>query len=241
MNAIESNEYTQNWKSIIKNVKKPDCILIISAHWQTNGTKITAAQNLTTIHDFGGFPDNLNNKIYPAKGDPELAKKIAKQLDIELDFDRGLDHGAWSVLAQIYPECNIPVLQLSLDYNKTTIEHFEFAKKIAHLSNENVLILGTGNIVHNLSLIDWSGQNNNSWALEFDQKVIQDLKNNNFESIVNYNNYGESAKKAVPSEEHFLPLIYICAIAKQNKLSNTAIFNDKIEMGSISMTSVVFS
>jgi 4,5-DOPA dioxygenase extradiol len=238
MSAIESNSMTQKWQEIIRSISKPEAILVISAHWQTKGTKITGSSNPQIIHDFGGFPQELFDKQYPAMGNPILAREIAEKLDFEVDHEYGLDHGSWSVLAQIYPEADIPALQLSLDVTKTPQEHFELGQKLAYLREHNILIIGSGNIVHNLRLMDMSNQHQGSWAKEFDEISTHNLKTRNFKNLINYKQYGEIASKSINSGEHYLPLLYICGAS--NPRDKIEIFNNEIQLGAISMTSVKF-
>jgi 4,5-DOPA dioxygenase extradiol len=162
MNAIETNEFTEGWKKALADTPKPQAILVVSAHWQTRGTWITGSENLQTIHDFGGFPQELFDVQYPASGNPKLAKEIAEKVGAQIDMNWGLDHGSWSVLTHIYPHADVPIFQLSLDAGKTPQEHFELGQKLAYLREQNVIILGSGNIVHNLGLLDWSGKQQNS-------------------------------------------------------------------------------
>jgi 4,5-DOPA dioxygenase extradiol len=239
MNAIEKNSHTDNWKEVMFGVEKPKAILVISAHWQTRGTHITGNLNPETIHDFGGFPQELFDVQYPAKGDPELARVIANKLDVDIDMNWGLDHGAWSVLNQIYSDANIPVLQLSLDVNKTPQEHFEFAQKLAFLREQGVMIIGSGNIVHNLGLIDWENSSMNTWAKEFNDIVVENIKKRDFEKLINYEQYGETAQQSVPTPEHYLPLLYVLGVS--NLDDRIEIFSNEITLGSISMTGVKFS
>jgi 4,5-DOPA dioxygenase extradiol len=238
MCAIETNSMTQKWQEIIQGIPKPQAILVVSAHWQTRGTKITGSLNPKTIHDFGGFPQELFNKQYPAVGNPKLAKEIAEKLGFEIDNEYGFDHGSWAVLAQIYPQADIPVLQISLDVTKTPQQHFELGQKISYLREQNVLIIGSGNIVHNLAFIDWSNQSQGSWALEFDKIMINNLTTRNFENLINYEQYGELASKSINSGEHYLPLIYVCGTS--NLSDKIEIFNSQVQLGAISMTSVRF-
>jgi 4,5-DOPA dioxygenase extradiol len=238
MNAIEINQYTSKWKKVMSRVTIPKAILIISAHWQTEGTRITGNTDLETIHDFGGFPQELFDVQYPAKGDPELAKEISKQIGATVDMNWGLDHGAWSVLNQIYPQVNIPVLQFSLDINKTPQEHFELGQKLAYLREQGVMIIGSGNIVHNLGMIDWSGVSRNSWANEFNDIVVENINNKAFQNLVNYNQYGDLASLSIPTNEHYLPLLYVLGASK--KTDKIEIFNSDFVLGSISMTCVKF-
>jgi 4,5-DOPA dioxygenase extradiol len=237
MNAIENNTFTQKWKEVTATISKPKAILVISAHWQTIGTQITGSEILETIHDFGGFPQELFDVQYPAKGNPELAQEIAENLGIKIDKNWGLDHGAWSVLQQIYSDAKIPILQLSLDYNKTPQQHFEFGQKLAYLRQQGVMIIGSGNIVHNLNLIDWSNTNQNAWATEFNNIIIENIQKGNYEDLINYQKYGQIAQKSVPSDEHYLPLLYILGASNPN--DKIEIFNNEVVLGSIAMTSVV--
>jgi 4,5-DOPA dioxygenase extradiol len=238
MNAIEKNSHTDKWKKVMSGVERPKVILVISAHWQTRGTRITGNMNPETIHDFGGFPQELFDVQYPAKGDPELAKEIADKLDVEIDMNWGLDHGAWSVLAQIYLDADIPMVQLSLDINKTPQQHFELGQKLAYLREQGVMIIGSGNIVHNLGLIDWSGTSQNTWASEFNDIVVENIEARSFENLVNYKQYGEIAKLSMPTNEHYLTLLYVLGVS--NPADKIEIFNNEIVLGSIAMTSVKF-
>jgi 4,5-DOPA dioxygenase extradiol len=238
MNAIENNQFTAKWKEALSGVKRPKAILVISAHWQTHGTRITGNVDLKTIHDFGGFPQELFDVQYNAKGDPELAQTIADNIGATLDINWGLDHGAWSVLKHIYLDANIPVLQLSLDINKTPQEHFELGQKLAYLREQGVMIIGSGNIVHNLGMIDWEGKSQNSWAGEFNDIVVNNIDSKNFQNLVDYKQYGEIARLSIPTNEHYLPLLYV--LGASNQEDKIKIFNNEVVMGSISMASVKF-
>lgn len=242
MNAIEENTFTAGWQKIAKEIPKPKAILCISAHWETKGPAVYDLENPKTIHDFGGFPPSLYKVEYPAKGKPELAEMINKQLpEIQLTNEWGIDHGTWSVLVHMYPNADIPVLQLSLDHYKTPKEHFELAKKLVFLREQGILIMASGNIVHNLSTIKWTDDNNaeNSylWAKEFNDKVKSLIINNKYEELINYKQITDDAYKAVPTPEHYLPLLYILALKKKGE--NVQFFNDNIVMGSLSMTSIL--
>ena len=237
MNAIENNSYTETWRKLVKNISPPKAILVISAHYETAGTKITANEIQKTIHDFYGFTAELFNVKYQPKGDLELAKRIQKLIpESKLDDSWGLDHGAWSVLIHTHRKADIPTIQLSLDKNKTAKEHYELAKKLKILRGEGVLIIGSGNIVHNLGLLNWKGGKPYSWAEKFNRLIIKAILENYHQTIINF--YGlEGAKESVPSAEHFLPLLYILALREEGE--KVEIFNDEIELGSIGMTSVV--
>jgi 4,5-DOPA dioxygenase extradiol len=238
MNAIENNQFTTKWKEVISTIQKPKAILVISAHWQTQGTRITGNIDLKTIHDFSGFPQELFDVQFPAKGNPELAQSIANKIGATLDMNWGLDHGAWSVLHQIYPMADISVLQMSLDIIKTQQEHYELGQKLAYLREQGVMIIGTGNIVHNLGMIDWEGKIQNDWAGQFNDIVVRNIVSKNFENLVDYTQYVEIATKSVPSSEHYLPLLYVLGASNLN--DQIGVFNNEIVMGSIAMTSVKF-
>jgi 4,5-DOPA dioxygenase extradiol len=239
MNAIEDNPFTQNWKRVVASFPKPKAILVISAHWETRGSAVSTAIHPETIHDFGGFPDELSTYQYSVLGDPDLATSIANKLNIGTDSTMGLDHGAWSVLCQMYPEGDIPAFQLSLDVNKSPKEHFELGQKLGYLRGENVLIIGTGNIVHNLRTINWQDGKPYPWASEFNSKVVELIQKRDFESTLDYPKFGSISKNSVPTPEHFLPLLYILGVSKRDETIQT--FNNEILMGSIAMTSWKFS
>jgi 4,5-DOPA dioxygenase extradiol len=238
MNAIEKNSYTEKWIQMTAGVSTPQAIVMISAHWQTRGTLITGSSHLSTIHDFGGFSDELSHFEYSARGYPELARSIAITVGAELDMSRGLDHGVWSVLAQIYPGADIPVLQLSLDYTKTAKEHFELGQQLSYLRNEGVLIIGSGDIVHNLGLINWRNNSHSTWASEFDSVIVENIQSRNFGNIIDYPQYGEIAMKSIPTPEHYWPLLYVLGASVDT--DQIEIFNQEILMGAVSMTSVKF-
>lgn len=239
MNAIEQNEFTENWQKIGSKLQKPKAILCISAHWQTNGTFVTAMEKPKTIHDFYGFPPALNQTEYPAFGSNQMAKNVISLVEpnlIKEDNEWGLDHGCWSVLKQMYPLADIPVLQLSLDYTLTPTKHAQLAKQLMALRKQGVLILGSGNIVHNLGKVNWQG-GAFDWALSFDKKVEDYINNRNFDALNHYENMGTEALLSIPTNEHYLPLLYTLALANNNDKINY--FNSKVIMGSISMRSLL--
>ena len=246
MNAITDNEFAKGWKKIAENLPKPKAILCISAHWETNGTYVTAMKNPNTIHDFGGFPRELFEATYQAPGSPEIAqetKKTIKKTTIGLDEKWGLDHGTWSILKPMYPEADIPVLQLSLDYNKPIQYHYELAKELAELRNKGVLIIGSGNMVHNLGLVransmaDLDKEFGFDWAHEMNAIFKTKILEKNHQALINYELLSKSAKLAIPTREHYLPLIYTLALQEQNE--SAEFFNDKAVAGSLTMTSVL--
>lgn len=243
MNAIEDNIFSQRWKQMGKEITKPKAVLCISAHWLTSGTRITAMPNPKTIHDFGGFPQSLFDVQYPAPGDPELAKNastLVHKTSVQLDHEWGLDHGTWSVVKNMYPDANIPVLQLSIDYNKPAQYHYELAKELAALRKKGVLIIGSGNMVHNLGMIAWDKMNEPDygydWAIELNEKFKKAIEDGNHQALINYQSFGSSALKAIPTPDHYFPLLYTLALKDRNE--KTSFFNDKVTMGSITMTSV---
>lgn len=243
MNAIEENEFVQGLRNVGKEIQKPKAILCISAHWETRGTFVTAMENPRTIHDFGGFPKKLYEVQYPAPGNPELAHEIKERLqktEIGLDEQWGLDHGAWSVIKHLYPDADVPVVQLSLDYTKPAQYHFDLAKELSFLRNRGVLIIGSGNIVHNLSLVAWDKLNGNpfafDWATEANGKMKSYILNENFQNLIDYDKQGPSFGLAIPTPEHYLPLLYI--IALKDKEERISLFNDQPVGGSLFMTSV---
>lgn len=240
MNAIEKNEFSEGWKVVIRSLPEPKAILCISAHWETKGTFVTAMEKPPTIHDFGGFPQELFDVQYPAPGSPDLAKEaqlLADKTGISPDYSWGLDHGAWSVIKQIYPAADIPVVQLSLDYLKETQFHYDLAGQLAALRKKGILIIGSGNMVHNLRAIDWNKPNQGfEWADEANEKFKKLISDNNHQQMINYRKLGRAVELSVPTPEHFLPLLYVLGMKSEHE--QVAFFNDKSVMGSISMTSV---
>lgn len=240
MNAIEENEFTKGWKQSLQGFSKPSAILCVSAHWETRGTFITAMDKPRTIHDFGGFPQALFDVNYPVEGSPELAvatKEVVKKTNIGLDEDWGLDHGSWSVIKNLYPDADIPVVQLSLDYTKSPQYHYELAKELGALRKKGVLVIGSGNIIHNLRILDWQNQNGGyDWAIEANTKFKELILNNEHQQLINYTAMGKAFQLSIPTPEHYLPLLYTLALKdEQEKIT---LFNDKLTMGSISMLSL---
>lgn len=243
MNAIEENEFVQGFRQVGKEIPKPNAILCISAHWETKGTWVTAMQNPRTIHDFGGFPQALYEVQYPAPGNPELAKEtqeLVKSTQVGLDDKWGLDHGAWSVIKHMYPNADIPVIQMSLDYGRTPQQHFELAKEIAALRQKGVLIVGSGNMVHNLRMVAWDKLNTDNygydWALEASAKFKEFIANEEYGRLVNYQAEGRPFQLSIPTPEHYLPLLYTLAL--KDEKDDVSFFNDKALGGSLTMTSV---
>ena len=240
MNAIETNEFSLEWQKLGKLLPKPNAILCISAHWETRGTFVTAMEKPQTIHDFGGFPQALFDVQYPAHGSPELAKEtkdIVSKTDVGLDEKWGLDHGAWSVIKRFYPEADVPVIQMSLDYYQNPQYHYDLAKELASLRSKGVLIIGSGNMVHNLRAVDWGKPNQGfDWAEEANEKFKKLIVENDHQHLINYKKLGREVELSVPTPEHYLPLLYTLALKTENE--DVSFFNDKSVMGSLSMTSV---
>ncbi|WP_316802370.1 4,5-DOPA dioxygenase extradiol [Pedobacter nototheniae] len=242
MNGIEVNEFSKSWADLAKNIPVPKAVLVVSAHWYTHGTFVTAMDFPSTIHDFGGFPQQLFDVQYPAPGNPELAAEIPGLIHstpVGLDHDWGLDHGAWTVVRHIYPEAQIPVLQLSIDYTKSPEQHYEIAKEIYALRKKGILVLGSGNMVHNLRMLSWEMINGGGydWAMEMNDKFKSLIANGDHKPLINYRSLGSEAMLAIPTPEHYLPLIYTLGL--KNDQEELSFFNDKAVGGSLTMTSVL--
>jgi 4,5-DOPA dioxygenase extradiol len=243
LNGIDDNEFSRTWTKFGKEIPKPKAVLVILAHWLTNGTHITAMDNPKTIHDFGGFPQALFDVEYPAKGSPELAKATSELITsthVGLDHDWGLDHGTWTVVRHMYPNADIPVLQLSIDYNKPAQYHYDLANQLASLRKKGVLIIGSGNMVHNLRMVAWDKlkepEYGFDWAIEMNTIFKEKIGNNDFKSLIDYEKLGTAAKLAIPTPDHYYPLLY--TIALQDSKDDMSFFNDKLVGGSLTMTSV---
>lgn len=243
MNGIEDNEFSRTWKKMANEIPIPKAVLVISAHWLSKGTRITAMDFPPTIHDFGGFPKELFDVQYPAPGNPVLAKETASLLtsaDVALDHDWGLDHGAWTIIRHMYPDANIPILQLSIDYTKGPQYHYELAKELTALRKKGVLIIGSGNMVHNLRMVAWDKINEPEygydWTLQINNKFKELIGNGNHDQLIHYDKLGREAQLAIPTPEHYWPLLYTLGL--QGKKDNISFFNDKAVGGSLTMTSV---
>ena len=241
MNAIEDGEFRRAWVELGRRLPRPEAILCVSAHWETRGVFLTAAQAPPTIHDFYGFPAELFAVRYPAPGDPGLARRVASLLSdtgAQLDPVRGLDHGCWSVLVAMYPEADVPVVQLSLDSRQEAAFHYELAKRLRPLRDDGVLVLGSGNVVHNLRQADFGRGAGYDWAVRFDALVRAGVTAGDHAALASYAGQGAGdARLAIPTPEHYLPLLY--PLALQAPADEVRIFNDRCVLGSISMTSVV--
>ena len=246
MNAIEENEFVQGFRRIGSEVPKPKAILCISAHWETRGTFVTAMEHPRTIHDFGGFPPELYQQQYPAPGSPELAQKTVdtvESADVGLDQQWGLDHGAWTVIRHMYPEADIPVVQMSLDRNKAARFHYDLARELKQLRNQGILIIGSGNMVHNLGMVAWNKMQEDDYAYDWAREANENMKDfilhDEHDKLIDYTSRGKAFLLAIPSPEHYLPLLY--ALALKGKDEGIQLFNDKAVAGSLSMTSVLIS
>ena len=245
MNGIEHNQFSNTWAQLAKEIPVPTAILVVSAHWLSRGTKITAMDFPETIHDFGGFPKELYDVEYPAPGNPALAKETAsllKSVDVELAHDWGLDHGAWTVVRNMYPDAKIPVLQLSIDYTKGPRFHYDLAKELSSLRSKGVLIMGSGNMVHNLKLVSFDKIDSEfgfDWAVEMNEVFKKHIINHSHSALINYEKLGSAAKLAVPTPDHYYPLLY--SLGLQGKNEEAFIFNDKLMAGSLTMTSLMIN
>lgn len=241
MNGIEDNEFSATWTAIAKDIPQPAAVLVVSAHWFTKGTHITAMDFPQTIHDFGGFPQELFEVVYPAPGSPDLAVETAGLItsaNVGLDHDWGLDHGAWTVVRHMYPDASIPVLQLSIDYTKDARYHYDLARELSLLRRKGVLIMGSGNMVHNLRMVDWRMMDGGGydWALQMNDQFKSLILNNEHKPLIDFQSLGKEAMLAIPTPEHYLPLMYTLGLKKDNE--PVSLFNDKALGGSLTMTSV---
>lgn len=241
MNAIEDNEYSRTWKSIAKRIPKPEVILSISAHWFTKGTKIMNEESPKMIYDMYGFPDELYKVRYNPPGSPRVAKVSKELISKETEYDNswGIDHGTWSVLVHMYPERDIPVFQISVDAYAPPEVHYKIGSELKSLREQGVLIFGTGNIVHNLRLVDWRmGSKGFDWAYEFDEYIYENIINKKYNHILNFNDMCSAAKYAVPTPDHFYPLLY--TLGASDEEDKVSVFNKSCELGALTMTSYLW-
>jgi 4,5-DOPA dioxygenase extradiol len=240
MNAIEDNEFTRNWEEIVKKIPKPEAILSVSAHWYTHGSRIMDAIQPEMVYDMYGFPAELYRVEYKAQGSPELAH-ITNDLinkDVLIDNSWGFDHGTWSVLRKMYPDADIPVYQLSVDKSSGAATHFQIGQEISSLREKGVLILGSGNVVHNLSEINWNMDGGYPWATDFDEYMKNKIIQKQYQDVIDYKSAGRSSEMAFYTPDHFYPLLYVLGASNVN--DKLTIFNDKCLMGSMSMTCYLF-
>jgi 4,5-DOPA dioxygenase extradiol len=243
MNALEDNNFTQGFEQIAKTLPKPRAILCISAHWETKGTFVTAMQKPETIHDFGGFPQALFDLQYPAPGSPELAletQKLITSTQVGLSNDWGLDHGCWSVIKFLYPNADIPIVEMSIDYTKPASYHYQLGKELAELRRKGVLIVGSGNTVHNLQLAAWDKMMVPGYAYEWatiaNEKMKKMIVENDHQSLINFDKQGREFQLAVPTPEHYIPMLYTLALREKDE--KTTVFNDALVAGSLNMLSI---
>lgn len=242
MNGIQDTEFSRRWTQMAREIPEPKAVLVVSAHWYTRGTRITAMDFPKTIHDFGGFPQALFDVQYPAPGNPLLAKETAgliKSAHVELDHDWGLDHGTWTVVRHMYPKANIPVLQLSIDYTKDARYHYELARELYSLRKKGVLIIGSGNMVHNLGMVAWDKLNDEfgfDWAITINNKFKSLIADGDHKPLIHYSELGREAQLAIPTPEHYLPMIYTLGLKGSN--DSVSFFNDKAVAGALTMTSI---
>jgi len=245
MNGIEDNHFSQQWKKQVEHLPVPKAVLVISAHWLTRGTYITAMEKPQTIHDFGGFPQELFDVQYPAPGSPEIAeqtKNLITTTSVGMDHEWGLDHGTWTIVRHMYPNADVPVLQLSIDYNQPASYHYELAKQLKELRKKGVLIIGSGNMVHNLGKVAWNKLNEPNygydWAIEAHELFKKLINEKNHQSLIDYQKLGSSVALAIPTPDHYYPLIYSLGVSDEK--DSIALFNDELVGGSLNMTSVQF-
>jgi 4,5-DOPA dioxygenase extradiol len=237
MNAIEDNPFSRSLVRLARDLPRPAAILVVSAHWQTRGTHVTGEAHPRTIHDFGGFPQELYDVRYPAPGDPELASTIAELAGAATDESWGFDHASWAVVRHMYPEADVPMLELSLDAEASPEEHNEVGRRLGPLRDRGVLVVGSGNIVHNLMAVRWEdGAEAYPWAVEFDAWVRDRLLAGDDAGLVGYQSLGRTAQLAHPTNEHYLPLLYAAALRREGE--PVSFFHEGLEMGSISMRGV---
>jgi 4,5-DOPA dioxygenase extradiol len=238
MNALEANEYSRAWQVVGQGLPRPAAILCVSAHWETRGTQVTGMEHPRTIHDFGGFPRALYEMQYPAPGSPQLAglaQSTVHQAHVAVDQDWGLDHGAWSVLVHLFPQADVPVVQLSLDHFQPPEFHYALAQELVGLRQRGVLILGSGNVVHNLGRVRWQDEAFD-WAVEFDQRVKELIEAGDHAALVHYEGLGAAARLSIPTNEHFLPLLY--SLAARDEQDTLQFFAERVTLGSLSMRSL---
>ena len=246
MNAIEENVFVKGFRETAAMLPRPRAILCISAHWETNGTFVTAMQQPRTIHDFGGFPPELYAVRYPAPGSPELAAtctELIRTTTVEQDHHWGLDHGAWSVIRHLFPKADIPVIQLSLDQRQPAHWHYSLAKELSSLREKGVLIVGSGNMVHNLRRVAWDKLNQAGfgfdWALEAQELMRKLINEKKHQALCEYQKLGNAVQMAIPTPEHYLPLLYV--LAQQKDTDVIRLFNDMPVAGALTMTSLMLS
>lgn len=240
MNAIEDNTYTRGWREIAQKIPTPKAILSVSAHWYTRDSRINNESSPKTIHDMYGFPKELYEIIYGAPGSPEFASAAKRLISKESIFDSswGIDHGTWSVLVHMYPKMEIPVFQISIDASAAPEAHYKIGQELKSLRDQGVLIFGTGNVVHNLRIVDFSMEDGYDWAYEFDRAIKESILSHQYQVAIEYKSFGQMATLAVPTPDHYYPLLYVLGASDQN--DTISVYNESCVMGSLSMTSYLF-
>ena len=241
MNALQRNEWTEGWASIGRSLPRPRAVLCISAHWYLPATLVTAMNTPRTIHDFGGFPRELYQVKYPAPGDSELARRVQEllaPLPVGADNSWGLDHGTWSVLVHVYPEADVPVVQLSIDETHPAAFHFDLGRRLAPLRDEEILIVGSGNLVHNLHTYAWGKHMPEpyDWAIRFETHARELMVSGNFEPLIDYESLGRDALLAIPTPDHYLPLLYVLGAGREEDEITFPV--QGVDGGSVSMLAV---
>lgn len=241
MNALQKNEWTEGWATIGRNTPRPHAVLCISAHWYLPATLVTAMTAPRTIHDFGGFPRELSEVQYPAPGDPQLARRVHQllaPLDVGLDQQWGLDHGTWSVLCRVFPDADVPIVQLSIDETRPAAFHFDLGKRLAPLRNEQILIVGSGNLVHNLHTYAWGRHTPEpyDWAVRFETTARDLMMTGTFDQLIDYESLGRDALLSIPTPDHYLPLLYVIATKRGDEAITFPV--QGVDGGSISMLTV---
>lgn len=241
MNAIEDNRYTRAWRGIAERIPKPETILSVSAHWYTDGTRIMGGEKPKTIYDMYGFPKELYQITYNAPGSPGIARLSGELISTRTVFDNswGIDHGTWSALVHMYPDRDVPVFQISVDANASPEAHYKMGRELSALRERGVMIFCSGNVVHNLRLVDWHRANEGfDWAYEFDEYVYQNILAKDHDAVLGFRALGNAAKLAVPTPEHFYPLLYaLGASGEEDKIS---VYNKSCELGSLTMTAYLW-
>jgi 4,5-DOPA dioxygenase extradiol len=240
MNAIEDNRFSRKWQELTSQIPKPKAILSISAHWVTEGSHVNNQAHPKTIYDMYGFPQELYQLVYEPPGAPDLANQVIALLGdmTTVENQWGVDHGTWSVLNHMFPNADIPTIQLSIDANATIEEHFQIGRKLQSLRTQGILIMGSGNVVHNLSLVDWGNPGGEPWAVEFDQYIEQSILKHDYEKVIHYEKAGNASNRAFYTTEHYIPLVV--ALGSSLAEDSITVFNEECVMGSISMTGYLF-
>ena len=238
MNALQRNQWTEGWASIGSSLPRPRGIVCISAHWYLPATLVTAMDAPRTIHDFGGFPRELYQVKYPAPGDAELARRVQELLPVDLGYSWGLDHGTWSVLVHVYPEADVPVVQLSIDETQPARFHFDLGRRLAALRDEEILIVGSGNLVHNLHTYAWGMHMPEpyDWAVRFETQARELMVSGSFEPLIDYESLGRDASLAIPTPDHYLPLLYVLGARREDEAITFPV--EGVDGGSVSMLTV---